>query len=205
MRACIHRGSGEIGGNCVELEQDGFRIVLDVGRPLAAGRHQEVPLPDVPGLASGDALIQAEASVFFVMNFGRGADDAASTNALLIKEGVKSFSAGGGFKMVEAFSDVALSKEETDVLNRVAASFQKEAALLGQEISNLKYRDEFEGYKAMATDNSPFLEYQLAKAYLEGRGTEKNEPLGMDWMKRAASNGSGDARPYLESAGGKAP
>ena len=54
MRACIHRGSGEIGGNCVELEQDGFRIVLDVGRPLAAGRHQEVPLPDVPGLASGD-------------------------------------------------------------------------------------------------------------------------------------------------------
>ena len=107
--------------------------------------------------------------------------------------------------MVEAFSDVALSKEETDVLNRVAASFQKEAALLGQEISNLKYRDEFEGYKAMATDNSPFLEYQLAKAYLEGRGTEKNEPLGMDWMKRAASNGSGDARTYLESAGGKAP
>src|ERR1035441_9945563 len=44
------------------------------------------PLRPVPkykilqSLASGDALIQAEASVFFVMNFGRGADDTASTN-----------------------------------------------------------------------------------------------------------------------------
>ena len=169
------------------------------------------PLRPVPkykvlqSLASGDALIQDGASVYFVMNFGRGADDAARTNALLIKEGVKSFSAGGGFKMVEAFSDVALSREETDVLNRVVASFQKGAAVLGQEISNLNYRDEFEGYKVMANANSPFLEYQLAKAYLEGRGTEKNEPLGMDWMKRAASNGSGDARTYLESPGGKVP
>ncbi len=156
-------------------------------------------------LASGDALIQQDATVYFVMNFGRGAEDAAATNALLIKEGVKSFSAGGGFKLVEAFADVALNQEETGVLNRVVASFQKEAAALGQQIANLKYRDEFEGYQAMANDSSPFLEYQLAKAYLEGRGTEKNEPLGMDWMKRAARNGSGDARTYLESPSVKAP
>ena len=54
MRACIHRGTGEIGGNCVELEQDGYRLVLDVGRPLTAGRNEEVPLPDIPGLATGD-------------------------------------------------------------------------------------------------------------------------------------------------------
>lgn len=54
MRACIHRGSGEVGGNCVELEQDGFRLVVDVGRPLTAGWGEVVPLPDIPGLATGD-------------------------------------------------------------------------------------------------------------------------------------------------------
>ena len=27
---------------------------MDVGRPLTAGRGQHVPLPDIPGLASGD-------------------------------------------------------------------------------------------------------------------------------------------------------
>jgi TPR repeat protein len=156
-------------------------------------------------LASRDALIQTDASVFFVMNFGRGADDAAGTNALLIKEGVKSFSAGGGFKTVEAFANVALSKEETAVLNRVVAACQKEAAALGHEISISKYSEEFEGYKARASDSSPFMEYQLAKAYLEGRGTETNESLGLDWMNRAARNGSGDAKTYLEARGAKAP
>jgi TPR repeat protein len=156
-------------------------------------------------LASGDALIQDDASVYFVMSFGRGADDVAGTNALLIKEGVKSFSAGGGFKTIEAFEDVALSTEETAVLNRVMAACQKEAAALGQKISLSKYREEFEGYKARASDSSPFIEYQLARAYLEGRGTETNESLGLDWMNRAARNGSGDAKTYLEARGGKAP
>ena len=36
MRICIHRGAEEIGGNCVELEQDGVRILLDLGLPLDA-------------------------------------------------------------------------------------------------------------------------------------------------------------------------
>jgi ribonuclease J len=53
MRACIHRGAAEIGGSCVELEAAGERLVLDLGRPLAALRDQEVPLPDVAGLAGG--------------------------------------------------------------------------------------------------------------------------------------------------------
>ena len=150
-------------------------------------------------LPSGDALIQDDASLYFVMNFGRGADDSSRTNALLIREGVKSYSAGGGFKTVEAFADVALSKEETAVLNRVAAAFQKEAAALGLKISTLKYGQEFEDCKARANDSSPYLEYMLAKAYLEGRGTEKNEQLGSEWMNRAAKSGSGDAASYLEA------
>jgi hypothetical protein len=155
-------------------------------------------------LPSGDALIKDDASTYFVMNFGRGADDAGGTNALLIREGVKSYSAGGRFQTVEAFANVALSKEELAVLNRVAAAFQKEAAALGQEISNLKYGQEFEEYKARARDSSPYMEYLLAKAYLEGRGTEKDERLGMEWMNKAARNGSGDASSYLEALARKA-
>lgn len=34
MKARIHRGTHEIGGTCVELEQDGTRIALDLGLPL---------------------------------------------------------------------------------------------------------------------------------------------------------------------------
>ena len=54
MRARIHRGAHEIGGSCVELESDGRRLVLDVGKPLSSGPREHVPLPAVPGLASGD-------------------------------------------------------------------------------------------------------------------------------------------------------
>lgn len=50
MRVCIHRGAHEIGGSCVELEADGGRLLLDLGRPLNAGRDEAVPLPAVPGL-----------------------------------------------------------------------------------------------------------------------------------------------------------
>lgn len=46
MRARIHRGASEVGGNCVELEQDGDRIVLDLGRPLTTKPDDVVPLPD---------------------------------------------------------------------------------------------------------------------------------------------------------------
>lgn len=54
MQVRIHRGSREVGGSCVEVKTGGARLVLDVGRPLWAERDAHVPLPDVPGLASGD-------------------------------------------------------------------------------------------------------------------------------------------------------
>lgn len=58
MRARIHRGSHEIGGNCVELEVQGKRLVLDLGRPLDVDPAQEVDLPDIPGLgAPGDGSL----------------------------------------------------------------------------------------------------------------------------------------------------
>src|SRR3954451_10068847 len=51
MRARIHRGAAEIGGNCVELACDDARLLIDLGRPLSAGHDEDVPLPDVRGLA----------------------------------------------------------------------------------------------------------------------------------------------------------
>jgi ribonuclease J len=54
VRICIHRGAEEIGGTCIELDANGSRIVLDLGRPLDASFDDDVPLPPIPGLANGD-------------------------------------------------------------------------------------------------------------------------------------------------------
>lgn len=51
MKVRIHHGAHEIGGNCVEVEHEGLRLVLDVGRPLTAGRGDPIPLPDIAGLS----------------------------------------------------------------------------------------------------------------------------------------------------------
>lgn len=54
MRARIHRGAHEIGGNCIEIEHGEERVILDLGRPLSAGWDDVVPLPDIEGLAAAD-------------------------------------------------------------------------------------------------------------------------------------------------------
>lgn len=58
MRVRIHRGAHEIGGNCIEIEEDEDRIVLDLGRPLSAGWDDDIPLPDIAGLVSPDPRMQ---------------------------------------------------------------------------------------------------------------------------------------------------
>jgi TPR repeat protein len=172
-----------------------------LGRPLRVIPKYEV----LQALAQGDALIQDAEATYFVMNFGRGADDTAGTNLCLIKEGVKSYSDGGGFKTVAAFENVSLSAEEKAVLTRVATAFQRQAAGLARKIDAPKATEEFEDCKARATDSNPYMEYLLARCYLEGKGTDKNETVGMEWMNRAAKSGSGDAISYLEKLGMKAP
>ena len=52
MRLCIHRGSRQIGGSCVAVEQDQQRILLDLGLPLDAERNDPSQLP--PGMAGLD-------------------------------------------------------------------------------------------------------------------------------------------------------
>ena len=53
MRVCIHRGTKEIGGNCIELESAGRHILLDLGMPLTTAKPDEVELPDIRGLKEG--------------------------------------------------------------------------------------------------------------------------------------------------------
>jgi ribonuclease J len=53
MRACIHRGTKEIGGTCIELEAKGSRLVLDIGLPLET-ELSSVDLPPVSGFSKFD-------------------------------------------------------------------------------------------------------------------------------------------------------
>ena len=54
IKVCIHRGSKEIGGNCVEIEAEGKRIVLDAGLPLEREKVSESELPPVKGFHKED-------------------------------------------------------------------------------------------------------------------------------------------------------
>ena len=61
MRICIHRGTREIGGTCIEVEAQGQRIALDVGLPLDAPDDEphENLLPPVSGFAEADDTLLA--------------------------------------------------------------------------------------------------------------------------------------------------
>lgn len=55
FQVCIHRGTRQIGGTCIELACDGKRILLDLGLPLDAGDTDPASLlPAVPGLLTPD-------------------------------------------------------------------------------------------------------------------------------------------------------
>jgi len=58
MRVCIHRGSKEIGGSCVEVISGGKRLLIDLGLPLDAIDNDKKYLPDISGLdGSDDSLL----------------------------------------------------------------------------------------------------------------------------------------------------
>ena len=54
MRVCIHRGSRQIGGSCVEVESQGQRLLIDLGLPLDADENKSQYLPNVSGLDGTD-------------------------------------------------------------------------------------------------------------------------------------------------------
>jgi TPR repeat protein len=150
-----------------------------------------------------DALVQdSETNLFLVINFSAPLGDATLTNLFLIKEGERAFAtAADRFTRIEAFSPAGLNAEDSAILNRVVIAFQKQAASLAAELSGFKENEEFELSKARATDNNPYLQYLVARSYLDGKGTPKDEKLGLEWMNRAAKSGSGDAKAYLEQHG----
>jgi ribonuclease J len=54
MRACIHRGSKQIGGSCVEVESRGQRLLIDFGLPLDAEENPGQYVPSIVGLDGTD-------------------------------------------------------------------------------------------------------------------------------------------------------
>lgn len=59
MRACIHRGSAQIGGSCVEIESHGSRLLVDFGLPLDAEEDGAKYLPQIPGVNNTDHSLLA--------------------------------------------------------------------------------------------------------------------------------------------------
>lgn len=59
MRICIHHGTKEIGGSCVEVEASGSRIVVDLGLPLDAAETDATFLPQISGLREDDPSLLA--------------------------------------------------------------------------------------------------------------------------------------------------
>lgn len=58
MRVCIHRGTKQIGGTCIEVEAEGKRLVLDVGLPLDSD-DSDAHLPPVKGFREADESLLA--------------------------------------------------------------------------------------------------------------------------------------------------
>ena len=57
---CIHRGTRQIGGTCIELKCAGQRILLDLGLPLDAGDDDPASLlPEIDGLQAPDPSLLA--------------------------------------------------------------------------------------------------------------------------------------------------
>jgi ribonuclease J len=54
VRLCIHRGTKQIGGTCIEIEAEGKRIALDLGLPLDA-EDSDAALPPVRAFRTPDA------------------------------------------------------------------------------------------------------------------------------------------------------
>ena len=59
MRVCIHRGTKQIGGTCVEIEASESRIVVDLGLPLDAPEADPALVPQTSGLRDHDPSLLA--------------------------------------------------------------------------------------------------------------------------------------------------
>jgi hypothetical protein len=60
---------------------------------------------------------------------------------------------------------------------------------------------QFEFYKRRAEEGSDDAQYQLGVRYLAGKGTDKNEKLGREWLAKAAKQGHAQASKKLAELG----
>jgi hypothetical protein len=54
MKVCIHRGTKQIGGTCIEIEASERRIIVDLGLPLDAVEADSALVPQISGLRERD-------------------------------------------------------------------------------------------------------------------------------------------------------
>jgi hypothetical protein len=54
VQVCIHRGTKQIGGTCVEIDATGSRIIVDLGLPLDAVESESALVPQISGLREHD-------------------------------------------------------------------------------------------------------------------------------------------------------
>jgi ribonuclease J len=59
MRVCVHRGTKQIGGTCVEIEAFGSCIIVDLGLPLDADEADLALVPQISGLREHDPSLLA--------------------------------------------------------------------------------------------------------------------------------------------------
>lgn len=109
MQVCIHRGSKEIGGSCVEVISSGKRLLIDLGLPLDAIDNDKKYLPDISGLdGSDDSLLAIIISHPHLDHFGLLAHVSSSipvimgSNARRILEKVAPFLRGSWNYMLPA-------------------------------------------------------------------------------------------------------
>jgi TPR repeat protein len=60
---------------------------------------------------------------------------------------------------------------------------------------------QFDFYKRRAEEGSDDAQYQLGTRYLTGKGTDKNEKLGREWLGKAAKQGHAQAAKKLAELG----
>jgi ribonuclease J len=53
----IHRGARQVGGNCIELESGGARVLLDIGAPLDLAEGEQATLPKTLRLGRDDGQL----------------------------------------------------------------------------------------------------------------------------------------------------
>jgi hypothetical protein len=139
-------------------------------------------------LEGGDALIQdGDDRIYYVYNHGRVEDDAYYRDACLVKEGLKTYTTAiGGTKTVQAYTDVSLLKSDEGMLLRVAYAFQRRINQVDSILAAIKDRKQFRQYQQKADSGEAVYQYLLGKAYMEGKGTETNRQLGIEWLERSA-------------------